>query len=207
VPSARRSLGGDPSPASATSRAVRRRRMNRRRVVYEAPMSLVAGRYAFGDPISARDLATEMAAARAVDRGAASRRIVPGSSGAHPPAHRRAYERDDRRGPARTARTPRHARGLQARSIWRFARGARSGAQPLLMRLPPAPRGRGVGGDARTFRRRGSSWRPGRPAAALVAPRGLRRRSRGDRLRSRAGHEGLGTPRARPGRGTRPCAR
>jgi DNA-binding CsgD family transcriptional regulator len=60
--------GGDPSCLGHFEAVVRSLADIDAEVVYEAAYGLVAGRYAFGDPISARDLATEMASRARVDR-------------------------------------------------------------------------------------------------------------------------------------------
>jgi DNA-binding CsgD family transcriptional regulator len=61
-------VGGDPSCLGHFEAVVRSLADIDAEVVYEAAYGLVAGRYAFGDPISARDLATEMASRARVDR-------------------------------------------------------------------------------------------------------------------------------------------
>jgi DNA-binding CsgD family transcriptional regulator len=59
---------GDPSCLGHFEAVVRSLADIEAEVVYEAAYGLVAGRYAFGDPASARELATEMASRARVDR-------------------------------------------------------------------------------------------------------------------------------------------
>jgi DNA-binding CsgD family transcriptional regulator len=61
-------VGGDPSCLGHFEAVVRSLADIEAEVVYEAAYGLVAGRYAFGDPASARELATEMASRARVDR-------------------------------------------------------------------------------------------------------------------------------------------
>lgn len=60
--------GGDPSCLGHFEAVVRSLAEIEAEVVYEAAYGLVAGRYAFGDPASARELASEMASRARVDR-------------------------------------------------------------------------------------------------------------------------------------------
>jgi DNA-binding CsgD family transcriptional regulator len=61
-------VGGDPSCLGHFEAVVRSLADIQAEVVYEAAYGLVAGRYAFGDPASARELASEMASRARVDR-------------------------------------------------------------------------------------------------------------------------------------------
>jgi DNA-binding CsgD family transcriptional regulator len=61
-------VGGDPSCLGHFEAVVRSLAEIEAEVVYEAAYGLVAGRYAFGDPASARELASEMASRARVDR-------------------------------------------------------------------------------------------------------------------------------------------
>ena len=61
-------VGGDPSCLGHFEAVVRSLAEIDAEVVYEAAYGLVAGRYAFGDPASARELASEMASRARVDR-------------------------------------------------------------------------------------------------------------------------------------------